>query len=525
MHGRGSKVRQILGKTGSAEGAVARPRAPAPREVIFAHPVQAPLPIPQIVRSSRPSGAKDSLVILTDPADLRNLDLDRNDRQYLLEQLKGEGPALCDISGRLVMVHQVRKQVRAAQLEAARRAGNAMALKLAAAKRDQVQVVGHVQDPEAVLALLEGLVLGSYQFTAHKTKDLPKALSKITVAATAVSAADLEELVAVCHATCTARDLVNQPYSSLTSMQLGKEAQRLGKEAGVEVKVLVKKQIEAEGMGGLLAVNQGSIDPPVFIIMEWKPKNAVNKDPVVLVGKGVTYDTGGLSLKPTPNSMDSMKCDMAGAAAVLGAISAVARCKLPVHVVALAPSTDNRPGGNAFAPGDVLRMHNGLTVENLNSDAEGRLILADALSYGERHRAETIITVATLTGAAVRAIGTGATVTMGNAPEAVFGELEAAAGQVHERVARMPFWEEYAEELKSDVADMKNIGGALAGQITAGKFLERFTTRPYIHLDIAGPAFLDKRDHYRVKGGTGVGVRLLHQFIKRRAQAGSKERK
>lgn len=453
------------------------------------------------------------------------MDLERNDRQYLLEQLKGEGPALCDISGRLVMVHQMREQERANQLEAARKAGNAMALKLAAAKRDQVQVIGHAQDPEASLALLEGLLLGSYQFTAHKTKDLPKGLAKIMVVATGVSTAALDELAAVCQATCTARDLVNEPYSSLTSVQLGKEAQRLGKESGVEVKLLGKKQIGSEGMGGLLAVNQGSIDPPVFIIMEWKPKDAVNKQPVVLVGKGVTYDTGGLSLKPTPNSMDSMKCDMAGAAAVIGATVAAARNKLPVHVVTLVPSTDNRPGGNAFAPGDVLRMHNGLTVENLNSDAEGRLILADALSYGERYKAETIITVATLTGAAVRAIGTGATVTMGNAPDAVFRDMETAADHVHERVARMPFWEEYAEELKSDVADLKNIGGALAGQITAGKFLERFTTRPYVHLDIAGPAFLDRRDHYRVKGGTGVGVRLLYQFIKRRAQAGRKERK
>ena len=204
---------------------------------------------------------------------------------------------------------------------------------------------------------------------------------------------------------------------------------------------------------------------------------------------------------------------------MLGTIAAVASCNLPVHVVALVPSTDNRPGGRAFAPGDVLRMHNGLTVENLTSDAEGRLILADALSYGERHDPETIFTAATLTGAASRAIGTHGSVLMGTAPEDRFALLQEAADHTAERLARMPFWDEYAEELKSDIADLKNIGGALAGQITAGKFLARFTTKPFIHLDIAGTAFLDKRDHYRPKGGTGVGIRLLFNYLKRRAAA------
>jgi leucyl aminopeptidase len=270
-------------------------------------------------------------------------------------------------------------------------------------------------------------------------------------------------------------------------------------------------------MGGLLAVNKGSLDPPTFTIMEWKPKNAVNKKPIVLVGKGVVYDTGGLSLKPTPSSMDHMKCDMAGAAAVAGAITAVAKQQLPAYVVGLIPSTDNRPGGNAYAPGDVIRMHSGLTVENMNSDAEGRIILADAMSYGERYEAELIMTIATLTGAAARAIGTHGSVTMGTADDAAFTRLRNSADHVFERVARMPFWDEYGDEIKSEVADIKNLGSDLAGQITAGKFLARFTTRPFIHLDIAGTAYLDRRDHYRVKGGTGVGVRLFYEFIKRRA--------
>lgn len=474
----------------------------------------------QITKTNRPSGAKDLLVLLSDPARLRELGLERNDRQYLLEQLKEERPvAVCDISGRLVLVHQVRGGEMPQQLEKARRAGNEMALKLAAAKREEAQVVSLQDNPAPTLALLEGAALGAYTFTRHKTGTQPRPLGKLALVAPEVKAADLEELTDLCQAVCTVRDLVNEPASHLSAVQLGQEALKLGKSHGFSVKVLSRKQIEAERMGGLLAVNQGSIDPPAFIIMEWKPKGAVNKQPVVLVGKGVVYDTGGLSLKPTPNSMDAMKCDMAGAGAVIGAIAAAAKRKLPVHVVALAPCTDNRPGGRAFAPGDVLRMHSGLTVENLNSDAEGRLILADALSYAERHGAETIFTVATLTGAAARAIGTQGSVVMGTAPEAHFTRLHQAADHCFERLAPMPFWEEYGEELKSDIADLKNIGGALAGQITAGKFLQRFTTRPFIHLDIAGTAFLDKRDHYRPKGGTGVGVRLLYHYLKRRAAA------
>jgi leucyl aminopeptidase len=244
----------------------------------------------------------------------------------------------------------------------------------------------------------------------------------------------------------------------------------------------------------------------------------VNKKPLLLVGKGVVYDTGGLSLKPTPNSMDQMKCDMAGAAAVACAMAVVAKRELPVHVVALIPATDNRPGGNAYAPGDVVRMHSGLTVEVLNTDAEGRMILADALSYGERYKPELVMTIATLTGAAMRAIGTYGTAVMGTAPDTEFHRLEHAGMQVFERTARLPFWDEYDDEIKSDVADIKNLGSDLAGAQTAGKFLARFTTHPFIHLDIAGPAFLTRKDSYRTKGGTGVGVRLFYEFIKQRAK-------
>ena len=472
-----------------------------------------------LTRRTRPAAAKDTLVVLTDKARLREVDIERADRQYLLEQLKeGNGPAICDISGRLVMVHQVEKGDRASQLEAARRAGAKMAARLNLARRKEAQLLGLCDDGEAVLALAEGVALANYQFRKYRSDDKQAhTLSKLNVVAPAVKPAELEELSDLVEATGIARDLVNEPLSFLTATQLSSELKNMARNSGFKLTVFDKPQIEALAMGGLLGVNRGSPDPPTFNILEWKPKNAVNKAPIVLVGKGVVYDTGGLSLKPTPHSMDYMKCDMAGAAAVAGALYAVAKRKLPLHVVGLIPATDNRPGGRAYVPGDVLRMHNGLTVEVMNTDAEGRLIMADALSFGERYKPELVLDAATLTGAAARAIGTQGVVAMGTAPEKEFKALEKAGMAVHERVARFPFWDEYDKELDSDIADLKNLGGDLAGAITAGKFLARFTTRPYIHLDIAGPAFLHKPEPWKPRGGTGVGVRLFYRFLAQRA--------
>jgi leucyl aminopeptidase len=262
-------------------------------------------------------------------------------------------------------------------------------------------------------------------------------------------------------------------------------------------------------------VNKGSIDPPTFTIVEYKPEKAINKKPIVLVGKGVVYDTGGLSLKPTPASMDVMKSDMAGAACVVGAIYLAAMQKLKVHVIALIPATDNRPGMNAYTPGDVITMYDGTTVEVLNTDAEGRMILADALAYSNKYKPELVIDAATLTGAAVKAIGTRASVIMGNADDKVFQALEKSGQDVHERVVRLPFWDDYATEIKSTIADLKNLGGPNAGMITAGKFLDHFVKSPYIHMDIAGPAWLDGKEDYKGQGGTGTGIRLLYNFLKK----------
>ncbi len=287
-----------------------------------------------------------------------------------------------------------------------------------------------------------------------------------------------------------------------------------------ERQLLWKVQLPLSRKALLLAVNQGSVDPPTFSIMEYAPRNAVNKKPIVLVGKGVVYDTGGLSLKPTTNSMDLMKIDMAGGATMLGVIYCAARTKLPLHIIGLVPATDNRPGFNAFAPGDVITMHNGMTVEMLNSDAEGRMILGDALSFARQYKPELVIDAATLTGAAHRALGDFAIASMGTASDEVKDSLMECGQEVYERLVEFPLWDEYGDLLKSDIADIKNVGGAYAGMITAGKFLEKFTDYPWIHLDIAGVAHFSTSMGYKGKNASAFGLRLLFRFLQKRALNG-----
>jgi leucyl aminopeptidase len=266
-------------------------------------------------------------------------------------------------------------------------------------------------------------------------------------------------------------------------------------------------------MGGLLAVNKGSVDPPVFCILEWQPENHVNKKPIVLVGKGIVYDTGGLNIK-TGDFMVGMKADMAGAAIVTGILYTMAKTGIPLHIIGLVPSTDNRPGGNAYAQGDIITMYNKLTVEIGNTDAEGRLILADAISYASKYSPELIIDIATLTGSAAMTFGNNAIAVMNNAGKNYIDLLKECGNDVYERIAELPLWDEYGDLLKSDVADMRNIGGREAGAIIAGKFLERFAESPLIHLDIAGTEMLKKDDYYRLKNGHGSGLRLLSTFLK-----------
>lgn len=364
-----------------------------------------------------------------------------------------------------------------------------------------------------ILAFCEGFVLAEYTFQKYFSEKKKSTVATITIGSK-MDKTLIDEMLVTLNAALWTRDMVNEPVSYLNASKLSEEIASLFKGTKAKVEILEKAKIEALKMGGLLAVNKGSIDPPTFTIVEYKPANAVNKKPIVLVGKGVVYDTGGLSLKPTENSMDLMKSDMGGAAMMAGSLAAIVKNNLPVYVIALLPATDNRPGGNAYAPGDVITMYNGKTVEVLNTDAEGRMILADALSYGDKFDPLLVIDSATLTGSAIRAIGTIASIMMGNADDKYFELLEKAGNNTYEKTIRFPFWDEYNEDIKSKIADVKNIGGPYAGMITAGKFLEHFTKSPYIHIDIAGPSFTQAPKDYHSFGGTGYGVRLMYDFFK-----------
>jgi leucyl aminopeptidase len=380
-------------------------------------------------------------------------------------------------------------------------------------KWQEMVIIDHTGLSAWIEALVEGIALSNYQFLKYYSKPEDKKHSFQRLGIFNGDPSMIRLVNTRIHAVTIARDLVNEPASYLNAPQLAEDLAGLCHETGLTAEVLDKTQIESLRMGGLLAVNRGSIDPPRFIILKWEPENPVNETPLVLVGKGITFDTGGLSIKPTAGSMDEMKCDMAGAAAVAGTLVAMAGMNLRVRTIGLIPATDNRPDGNAYAPGDVIRMHDNSTVEVLNCDAEGRLILADALSYARKYQPGLVIDLATLTGSAQVALGSQAAVIMGTAPDEIFDQLIQAGFAVHERLVRFPLWDDYAKLLESEVADVKNIGGRYAGAITAGKFLERFTGFPWIHIDIAGTAFLSSRESYRGIGGTGTGIRLLIEFI------------
>ena len=307
-----------------------------------------------------------------------------------------------------------------------------------------------------------------------------------------------------------ARDLANAPNNEIYPQTLAKTARALGRKYGFKTTVLDKKKITELKMGGLLGVNLGSVRPPVFIIMEHNggPKG---QKPIVLVGKGITFDTGGISIKPAAGMAD-MKGDMHGAASVIGTMVAAANAGVKRNIIGLVPSTENMPSGSAMVPGDILTFMNGKTAEIDNTDAEGRLILADALSYADRYKPEGVIDLATLTGAAVVALGHVTTGMMGN-DDAMKRRLEQAGQRTYERVCELPLYEEYEDLIASDVADIKNSGGRWAGTITAGLFLQHFVSYPWIHLDIAGTSHPMKGGPYIPKGHSGVGVRLLIDAI------------
>ena len=382
-------------------------------------------------------------------------------------------------------------------------------------KLRKVQI--HAGNGDDALAFAEGLASRNYRFESYKSKKDAFFIDEISLPNRAVDKKRITQLAGLLEAVMYSRDLVNEPANILTAAELSKRIAAAGKKGHYKVEVFGKAKIKSLKMGGILSVNQGSKADPTFTVIEYRSEKARNDKPIVLVGKGIVYDSGGLSLKPTSNSMDIMKSDMGGAAAVAGAIHAAALNELPIHVIGLIPATDNCIGPEAYGPGDVITMHDGTRVEVMNTDAEGRLVLADALSYAKNHHPEIVIDLATLTGASMRALGYFAAATMGTADDHTQRRLMNAAKESGERLVSFPLWSVYEDELKSDIADMRNIGkSSLAGAIVAGKFLEHFTDYPWMHIDIAGPSFIPEAMGYLPKGATGFGTKLIYQFLKGR---------
>lgn len=467
-------------------------------------------------KSAKSVKDKDHLIVLLNEGEHGDPYLtNESELKYLRQKLKEKKEVVAiNQYDRWVYLITPTTESEISNLEAYRKRG---AKVYQAAKQEGIGKIKLTGGPaEAALALAEGFLLASYTFSRYKKEEENNgkdSLQELSLVHPEVRGSDLKELLGIVEGTFLARDLVNEPVISLNAEKLSKAFNKAGKDAGFTVEIHDKAKIKSLKMGGLLSVNAGSEDPPTFNILEYKPTKPVNKQPYVIVGKGVTYDTGGLSLKPS-TSMDTMKSDMGGSAAVIGTMVAVAKNKLPIHLVGLVPATDNRPGSNAIVPGDVITISDGTTVEVLNTDAEGRLILADALSFAKKYNPKLVIDLATLTGAAAVAIGKEGIVMMGTATEEQKEQLKEAGNQTYERLVEFPLWPEYREYLNSDIADLKNIGGRMAGAITAGMFLKHFTNYDWIHLDIAGVAFLDSPDGYRSKNGTGAGVRLLYRFFR-----------
>ena len=402
-------------------------------------------------------------------------------------------------------------------------------LKEAARKARRITVVFDEGVSVAALsALLPQIATADYAFERYKSRR-PKDAPRRHVAVDIVTPPGVEPAAlagaaarahAVSEAVVWARDLGNTPGNDLGPAELAREAGALAKRHGLRFRVLDKRGIERERMGGLLGVNAGSARPPVFLIGDYAPKSA--RGTAVLVGKGITFDSGGISLKPAA-SMGEMKYDMMGAATVFACLAAAAELRLPVRVVALAPVTENMPGGSATRPGDILRMRNGKTVEVDNTDAEGRLILGDALSYAENFAPDVLLDFATLTGAVLIALGSECAGLM-SPDDDLARELTEAGEAAGERLWRLPLWSEYRENLKSEWADMKNTGGRAAGTINAGVFLNEFVPPgvPWAHLDVAGVAHFEKEQGGWPAGATGFGVALTIEFLQRRfGRAGS----
>jgi leucyl aminopeptidase len=381
------------------------------------------------------------------------------------------------------------------------------------------QAVPGKRAAEAVQAVVEAIQLGSYRFGRYKTSKDDGALTKATVLVS--PRADAKEMKraarageVIGEAVVWARDLVNTPAGDLPPAQIAREAQRMAKDVGLTCKVWSESQLTQGGFGGILGVGKGSVNPPRMI--ELRYTGAGKQAPIALSGKGIAFDSGGLSIKDAAG-METMKCDMGGAASILATMRVIAELKPKVNVIAAIPSAENMPSATAQKPGDVITHRGGKTSEVLNTDAEGRLILADSLAYLTEQRPSCIVDTATLTGACMVALGTDIAGAFGN-DDVLAQDLVAAGAAVGEPIWQMPLWSDYKQLIDSKVADVKNIGKRYGGAITAALFLAEFVNEtPWVHLDIAGPAFLESASDLGPAGATGVPVRALVRFVLDRA--------
>jgi leucyl aminopeptidase len=384
--------------------------------------------------------------------------------------------------------------------------------------------VGGIKPEMASQTITEGSLLGSYRFRKHMTKEaenhditeliiVEKDSAKLPVLKQGCKTGEV-----IAEATNLARDWINEPANYMTPTNMAKVAKELAKKYGLGLNIMDRAQMEKEGMGAILGVAQGSRQPPKLIVLSYKG-DKTSPNTLGLIGKGITFDSGGISIK-TSEGMAEMKSDMAGAAAVMAALGAIARLKPKVNVTAVIPATENLPGGNALKPGDILKALNGKTIEVVNTDAEGRLILADALSYAVKQKLSPLVDLATLTGACHVALGDIYSGILGNSQELIEKVIKAGT-DAGEHLWQMPMHEDYKELNKSDVADIKNSGGRWAGAITAAHFLAEFVgDTPWAHIDIAGTSFIEKERGYLVKGATGVGMRTLISFALASAKRG-----
>jgi leucyl aminopeptidase len=373
--------------------------------------------------------------------------------------------------------------------------------------------------PRALEAVTVGTILGSYAFEQYKTKEMDQRfgfdgmcllLEKGSDAEAARSLIERSEIV--CRGVRLARDLVTQPGNVVTTGYLADTARELADRHGLECRIFEQSELEMLGMNALVGVGKGAAEPPRLIVLEYSGAGAKGR-PVVLVGKGITFDSGGISIKPGAG-MEEMKTDMAGAAAVLGTMAAAAGLKLPVNLVGIVPTAENMPDGKAYKPGDLLKSLSGTTIEITNTDAEGRLVLCDALHFAQQYQPAALIDLATLTGACVVALGHEASGLMGS-DQRLIDALKGAGERCGERLWQLPLWDEYGEAMKSDIADLKNASASRdGGSITAGWFLKQFVGQTrWAHLDIAGTAWSKTARPYCPKGATGVGVRLLIEYL------------